>query len=104
MIPARLSFRYEFTPVPSCGSVFVYMIPAQHLVPERVIPVRFHPGNCNYIKFEKVDCFVNLIIVMLSNPSQNPVLLAFCTSLEKILLQLLGLPITAPVKSDIACW
>ena len=24
MIPARLSFRYEFTPVPSCGSVFVY--------------------------------------------------------------------------------
>ena len=23
MIPARLSFRYEFTPVPSCGSVFI---------------------------------------------------------------------------------
>ena len=37
MIPARLSFRYEFTPVPSCGSVFVYTIPAQNLVPERVI-------------------------------------------------------------------
>ena len=45
MILARLSFRYEFTPVPSCGSVFVYMIPAQNLVPERVIPVRVHPGN-----------------------------------------------------------
>ena len=28
MIPARLSFRHEFTPLPSCGSVFVYMIPA----------------------------------------------------------------------------
>ena len=45
MIPARLSFRYEFTPVPSCGSVFVYMISAQILVPKRVIPVRVHPGN-----------------------------------------------------------
>ena len=43
MIPARLSFRYEFTPVPSCGSVFVYMIPAQNLIPERVIPVRVTP-------------------------------------------------------------
>ena len=43
MIPARLSFRYEFTPVPSCGSVFVYMIPAQNLIMERVILVRVHP-------------------------------------------------------------
>ena len=34
MIPARLSFRYEFTPVPSCGSVFVYMTPAQNLIME----------------------------------------------------------------------
>ena len=51
MIPARLSFRYEFTPVPSCGSVFVYMIPAQNLVPERVIPVRVHPGNCTGARF-----------------------------------------------------
>ena len=45
MIPARLSFRYEFTPVPSCGSVFVYIIPAQNLIPQQVIPVRIHPGN-----------------------------------------------------------
>ena len=45
MIPARLSFQYEFTPVPSCGSVFVYMIPPQNLIPERVIPVRVHPGH-----------------------------------------------------------
>ena len=51
MIPARLSFRYEFTPVPSCGSVFVYMIPAQNLIPERVIPVRVHPGNCTGARF-----------------------------------------------------
>ena len=43
MIPARLSFRYEFTPVPSCGSVFVYMIPAQNLVPKRVIRCEFTP-------------------------------------------------------------
>ena len=44
--------------------------------------VRFLFTSCD-IKFEKVDCFVNLIIVMLSNQSQNTVLLAFCTSLEK---------------------
>ena len=50
MIPARLSFRYEFTPVPSCGSVFVYMVSAQNLIPERVIPVRVHPGNCTGAK------------------------------------------------------
>ena len=40
------SFRFEFTPVQSCGSVFAYMISAQNLIPERVIPVRVHPGNC----------------------------------------------------------
>ena len=45
MIPARLSFRCELTLVPSCGSVFVYIIPAQNLIPERVIPVRVHSGN-----------------------------------------------------------
>ena len=51
MIPARLSFRYEFTPVPSCGSIFVYTIPAQNLIPERVIPVRVHPGYCTGARF-----------------------------------------------------
>ena len=35
MILARLSLRYEFIPVPSCGSVFVYMIPAQNLIPDQ---------------------------------------------------------------------
>ena len=29
MIPGRLSPRSEFTPVPSHGSIFVYMIPPQ---------------------------------------------------------------------------
>ena len=47
-------------------------------------------NRSNYV--EKVDCFVNLIIVMLSNQSPNPVLLAFCTSLEKTSLHLLRLP------------
>ena len=44
MITALLSFRYEFTPVPSCGSVFVYMAPAQNFMRERVIPVPVHPA------------------------------------------------------------
>ena len=55
MILVQLSFWYEFTPVPSCGSVFIYMIrvhvPAQNLVPERVIPVRVHPGHCTGARF-----------------------------------------------------
>lgn len=32
MIPAQLSFRYEFTVVPSPGSVFLYMMPTQNLI------------------------------------------------------------------------
>ena len=32
MIPARLSFRYKFIPVPSCVSLFFYMIPAQNII------------------------------------------------------------------------
>ena len=51
MTPVRISFRYEFTPVPSGGFVFVYMIPAQNLVPKRVIPVRVHPGNRTGARF-----------------------------------------------------
>ena len=62
MIPARLSFRYD----PSCGSVFVYMIPAQNLVPERVIPVRVHLGNCTGARFSfryenSSRCHVNAV-------------------------------------------
>ena len=49
MIPGRLSSRCEYTPVPSFGSVFVYMIPEQNVMPARVHPVscagaRFHLG------------------------------------------------------------
>ena len=44
MIAGPHSYRYEFTPVLTCGSVFVYVIQAQNLVPVRVIPVRVLPG------------------------------------------------------------
>ena len=46
MIPGRLSSRREFTPVPSYGSVFVYMIPKQNVMPARV-----HPGSCAGARF-----------------------------------------------------
>ena len=36
-ISGRLSSRREFTPVPSYGSVFVYMIPTQNVMPAQVI-------------------------------------------------------------------
>ena len=36
MTPGRLSRRDEFTPVPSHGSTFVYMIPPQKVMPARV--------------------------------------------------------------------
>ena len=38
MTPWRLSRRGEFTPVPSHGSTFVYMIPLQNVIPARVAP------------------------------------------------------------------
>ena len=38
MTPGRLSRRDEFTPVPSHGSTFVYMIPPQKVMPARVSP------------------------------------------------------------------
>ena len=38
MTPGRLSRRGEFTPVPSHGSTFVYMIPPQNVMPARVAP------------------------------------------------------------------
>ena len=50
MIPVWLSFRYEFIPVPTCGSVFVYMIPVRNAAPVRVIPVRVHSGSCTGTK------------------------------------------------------
>ena len=51
VIPGRLSFRREFTPIPSYGSVFVCMIPPQNVMPTRVIPARVHPGSCTRARF-----------------------------------------------------
>ena len=39
MTSGRLSRRDEFTPVPSQGSTFVYMIPPQKVMSARVAPV-----------------------------------------------------------------
>ena len=44
MTPGRLSPRSEFTPVPSHGFIFVYMIPQQNVMPARVIPALVHLG------------------------------------------------------------
>ena len=38
MTPGRLLPRSEFTPVPSHGSILVYMIPPQNVMPARVTP------------------------------------------------------------------
>ena len=51
MIPGRLSSRRKFTLVPSYGSVFVYMIPKQNVMPARVIPVQVHPSSCARARF-----------------------------------------------------
>ena len=51
MISGRLSSRREFTLVPSYGSVFVYMIPTQNVMPARVIAARVHPGSCAGARF-----------------------------------------------------
>ena len=56
MILGRLSSRRELTPVPSYGSVFVYMIPTQNVmparvIPARVIPARVHSGSCAGARF-----------------------------------------------------
>ena len=51
MISGQLSSRREFTPVLSYGSVFVYMIPTQNVMPARVIPARVHPGSCAGARF-----------------------------------------------------
>ena len=44
--PGRLSPRSEFTPVPSHGSIFVYMRPPQNFMPAWVTPAWVHPGSC----------------------------------------------------------
>ena len=42
--PRRLSPRSEFTLVPSCGSIFVYMIPPQNVMLARFTLAWVHPG------------------------------------------------------------
>ena len=39
MIPVRVSFWYEFIPVLTYRSVFVYMTPVKNLIPVQLIPV-----------------------------------------------------------------
>ena len=46
MTPGQFSHRHEFTPVPCHGSVFVYMIPLQNVMPARVTLAWVHPGCC----------------------------------------------------------
>ena len=46
MTLGQLSRRCEFTPIPSRGSVFVYMIPSQNVMPARVTPAWVHSGSC----------------------------------------------------------
>ena len=41
MTPRQNLPENEFPPASSCGSVFVYAMP-----PENVMPVRAHPGFC----------------------------------------------------------
>ena len=50
MTPGRLSCRSEFTPVPSHGSTFVYMIPPQNVMPALVTPAWVHPGCCTRVR------------------------------------------------------
>ena len=51
----RESYRREFTPVPSYGSVFVYMIPTQNVMPARVIPARVHSGSLLWLCIRSHD-------------------------------------------------
>ena len=46
MTPERLSPLSKFTPVPSHGSIFVYTIPPQNVMPARVTQLWVHPGSC----------------------------------------------------------
>ena len=42
----RLWRRHEFAQVPSHGSLLVFMIPPQNVMPARVTPAWVHPGCC----------------------------------------------------------
>ena len=75
LIPGRLPSRREFTPVPSYGSVFVYIIPTQNVMPARVIPARVHPGSCAGARFSSrhensFQCHGNGVWLFVSYPSK----------------------------------
>lgn len=71
MIPGRLLFRHKFNLVPSCGSVFVYMIPPEKLMSYQSESYwhKFTPGSCTYrseifipiIKFIPVSDHVTVV-------------------------------------------
>ena len=42
---ATFALERRFTPVPSHGSIFVYMIPPQNVMPARVTPAWVHSGS-----------------------------------------------------------
>ena len=56
MTPGRLSPRSEFTPVPSHGSIFVYMIPPQNVMPVRVTPAYRGENFTPVRNLAKVSC------------------------------------------------
>ena len=62
MTPGRLSRRGEFTPAPSHGSTFVYMIPPQNVMPARVAPSWVHSGCRTGAKFHSGARFRNGIM------------------------------------------
>ena len=73
MISGRLLSRREFTLVPSYGSVFVYMIPTQNVMPARIILARVYPGSCAGARFSSrhensFRCHVNGVCLFVSYP------------------------------------
>jgi len=40
--PTRLLSQSEFTALPSCGFDFVFLMPPDHVIPERMKPARVH--------------------------------------------------------------
>ena len=55
MTPGRPSPQSEFTPVPSHGSIFVYMIPPQNVMPAQVTLAWAHSSSCTGKNFTPVQ-------------------------------------------------
>ena len=55
MIPVRVSFRYDFIPVPTCSSVRIRLHDTgTNVIPVRVIPVRVHSGSRTGMRFDHI--------------------------------------------------